>query len=269
MFAEPRNITDLNECVFYHSHAFPDGEKVEGSFDLRAGIDDYIGRLDLKGKRVLEIGPASGGVSFAMEQRGAEVVSIELPPDGKWDLIPYADLDQSAKVETFRQHLEKLRNGYWYAHRKYNSNNKVIYRHVYDIDASIGEYDIAVFGLVLLHLRDPFLAMQRVLDRVTEKAVIVQWCKTKKYRMLRRIYEKLSHTRANPTFLPNYRTHMPADTWWELPESTIEEFAGVNGFTKPVVNYHQQGYKKSAAGTASLYTMVLSRTAGTTGTVSS
>ena len=45
---------------------------------------------------------------------------------------------------------------------------------MYGIDESIGDFDIAIFGLVLLHLRDPFLAMQRVLTQVREKVVIVQ-----------------------------------------------------------------------------------------------
>lgn len=263
MFAEPRHITDINDCVFYHTHQFPDGETVKGQFDLRAGMDDYIGNLDYKGKRVLEIGPASGSISFALEQRGAEVVSVDLPVDGKWDIIPYASLEGGAdNMERQMEHLDKVRNSYWYAHRKYNSKNKVIYRSVYDIDKLIGEFDIAIFGLVLLHLRDPFLAMQRALSQVREKAVIVQWRKSWKHRLAQRMFQGLTRTRGNVTFLPNHRNNMPRDTWWELPESAIEEFAGVNGFSNPVTKYHDVVWRDSSSGLGKVYTMVCERTAG-------
>ena len=212
--------------MFYHTQEFPDGETVEGNFDLRAGVDDYIGNLDYNGKRVIEIGPASGVISFAMEERGADVVSIDLPVDGNRDIVPYAGVDQSAVMVRQMSHLEKVRNSYWYSHRKHNSKNKVIYRSVYDIDESIGDFDIAIFGLVLLHLRDPFLAMQRVLTQVREKVVIVQWRKTWKNRLAHKIFQRLTKTRAMATFLPDRRCNRPADTWWELPESTVEEFAG-------------------------------------------
>jgi predicted nicotinamide N-methyase len=47
-------------------------------WDLRRGIDDYVGPLAYEGRRVLEFGTASGAVTFALEQRGAEVVSFDL-----------------------------------------------------------------------------------------------------------------------------------------------------------------------------------------------
>ena len=98
--------------MFYHTQEFPDGETVEGNFDLRAGVDDYIGNLDYNGKRVIEIGPASGVISFAMEERGADVVSIDLPVDGNRDIVPYAGVDQSAVMVRQMSHLEKVRNSY-------------------------------------------------------------------------------------------------------------------------------------------------------------
>jgi len=62
---------------------------VHGNFDLRASIDEYLGPIEFAGQRVLEIGPASGFLTFAMEQRGAELVSVELPEDIPWDYVPY------------------------------------------------------------------------------------------------------------------------------------------------------------------------------------
>ena len=53
--------------------------KIIGLWDLRQTVDDYLGRIDFAGKRVLEIGPASGFLTIEMERRGADVVAVELP----------------------------------------------------------------------------------------------------------------------------------------------------------------------------------------------
>ena len=52
-------------------------------------VDDYLGKVSFTGKRVLEIGPASGFLAFEMEKRGAEVVSVEVTADHGWDFVPY------------------------------------------------------------------------------------------------------------------------------------------------------------------------------------
>jgi 2-polyprenyl-3-methyl-5-hydroxy-6-metoxy-1,4-benzoquinol methylase len=82
LFATPRLVTNIDECHFYHSMDLPEYGPVDGEWDLRPGIDQYLGSVDLTGKRVLEIGPASGYVTMEMERRGASVVSVELPASG-------------------------------------------------------------------------------------------------------------------------------------------------------------------------------------------
>jgi len=41
--------------------------------------------------RVLEIGPASGFLTFEMEKRGADVISVEVTDEHGWDFVPYPD----------------------------------------------------------------------------------------------------------------------------------------------------------------------------------
>src|SRR5437667_328088 len=77
IYAEPRTVTDLEDCYFYHSMEIPGHGLVEGPWDLRGGVDDYLGGVDLRDKRVLEIGTASGFLCFTMQGRGAEVVALE------------------------------------------------------------------------------------------------------------------------------------------------------------------------------------------------
>jgi 2-polyprenyl-3-methyl-5-hydroxy-6-metoxy-1,4-benzoquinol methylase len=81
LYASPRVVTRLEDCFFYHTIEIPGYGIVEGPWDLRAGLGDYLGNVDLRGKRVLELGTASGFVCFHMERQGADVVAYDLSPD--------------------------------------------------------------------------------------------------------------------------------------------------------------------------------------------
>ena len=100
VYAEPRSVTDLEDCYFYHSMEIPGYGLVEGPWDLRGGVDDYLGGVDLRDKRVLEIGTASGFLCFTMEGRGAEVVAYDLSHEQSWDVVPYAQYDHASLLRT-------------------------------------------------------------------------------------------------------------------------------------------------------------------------
>src|SRR5690348_12633060 len=92
IFAVPKNVEDIEDCYFYHTMEIPGYGLVEGKdWDLRAGVDDYLGKVDFADRRVLEIGPASGFLTFEMEKRGADVVSVEVTDEHGWDFVPYPD----------------------------------------------------------------------------------------------------------------------------------------------------------------------------------
>jgi hypothetical protein len=92
-WVEPRIIDDINECYFYHTMDIPGHGLVKGNWDLRGKESEYLGHVDFQGKRVLEIGTASGHLCFSMEKMGAEVVAYDLSPKQDWDLVPYSGLD--------------------------------------------------------------------------------------------------------------------------------------------------------------------------------
>ena len=72
IFATPRKVEDLADCYFYHTMELPGRGVIEGQdWDLRGRVDEYLGNVDFAGQRVLEIGPASGFLTFEMEKRGA------------------------------------------------------------------------------------------------------------------------------------------------------------------------------------------------------
>ena len=66
----------------------PNHGKVEGDWDLRDGMINYLGNIDLQGATVLELGPASGFLTFEMELRGAQVTALEVLDDPGWDFVP-------------------------------------------------------------------------------------------------------------------------------------------------------------------------------------
>src|SRR5262245_57528488 len=88
LYAPPQTVTDVRDCYFYHTMDLPGYGTLVGDWDLRAGIDRYLGGVAVHGKRVLELGTASGGLCFAMEQRGADMVAFDLAADHLWDFIP-------------------------------------------------------------------------------------------------------------------------------------------------------------------------------------
>ena len=87
VFATPR-IVKLEDCQFYHFIDLLGIGLVGNSWDLRRGVDQYLGHVDFAGKRVLEIGPASGFLTIEMGKRGADVVAVELPSFPGWDCVP-------------------------------------------------------------------------------------------------------------------------------------------------------------------------------------
>ena len=76
-WAVPKKITSLKECFFYHKMDIPGYGTVEGDWDLRSREKTYLGNVNVAGKRVLEIGPANGQLTFAMERMGADVITYD------------------------------------------------------------------------------------------------------------------------------------------------------------------------------------------------
>src|SRR5947207_1423195 len=92
------------DCDFYHRFEVPGLGETDGAWDLRAGAAEYQGHAALAGKTVLEIGPASGFLSFWMEARGASVTCLEPDLERFWDLVPTAKANLLAFHDDFRHH---------------------------------------------------------------------------------------------------------------------------------------------------------------------
>ena len=144
IFAVPQKVEDVADCYFYHTVELPGYGVITGDWDLRHGVDDYLGKVAFAGQRVLEIGPASGFVTFEMEKRGAEVVSVEVTAEHGWDFVPYP---ASKLEEVFGPRqivMQRLKNSYWFSHAVQHSKARLYYGDVYNLPSSLGKFDIAV-----------------------------------------------------------------------------------------------------------------------------
>ena len=168
-YAAARVVTDPADCFFYHSMDIPGCGEVVGQWDLRPNVDAYLGGVDLRGKRVLEVGTANGFLCLHMEKQGADVVACDLSEQHSWDVVPFADHQPDGQS---RNLIRRLNNAYWLAHHANKSRAKVVYTPAYAIPEAIGQVDVATFCSVLLHLRDPFAALAAG-SRLTRDLVIV------------------------------------------------------------------------------------------------
>ena len=188
--------------------------------------------MDVAGRRVLDIGAASGGLSFHMEQRGAEIVSYDLSERHSWDTAPYSGIDLADVDAVRRRHIRAINNGYWLAHAAFGSRARMVHGTAYAIPEAIGPVDVAVFGALLLHLRDPFRALHNGLRLARETAVVTELL-PRRYRYLRWLGPRLAGRFGLPMMLlPRYRTFQPVDGWWILPPAIVQESLGVLGFAE-------------------------------------
>jgi SAM-dependent methyltransferase len=247
IYATPKLVTNIDECHFYHTVDIPGHGVVEGLFDLREGAREYLGNVDFEGKRVLELGTASGFLCFHMESRGAEVVAFDLSEDDLWDIVPLYNCDYEGRVAERREVARSLNNAFWFSHRAFNSNARLATGTVYTIPREIGMVDISTVGSILLHVRDPFLALQNALRLTRETVIITDGFKSLPNRILDklRLPFQLSSLPRSPRmeFVPTPRAPKYADTWWNFSPEIIKRMIAVLGFEEVAVNSHWQRYK--------------------------
>ena len=252
LYQTPRTVSSASECDFYHSMDVPGLGVVEGQWDLRDGVDEYLGGYDFERKRVLEIGPATGFLTFHMEKRAREVVAVDLPiDDAFWDFVPYHHLGLADRKERqnstvhqgFKQHIERIRNGFWYAYEKFESQSKVYYGSPYDLPDELGSFDVAVMSAVLLHTQSPVRTLESCARLVTDSIIITEQhdpslgddpvC-------------RLAPTVENETW----------DTWWTFTPRFFQQYLSVLGFADQKLTLHKQ----LAHGTLhDMFTVVASR----------
>jgi hypothetical protein len=241
-------IPRLDECYFYHTMTLPGIGTVEGEWDLRSNEDAYLGHFGFDGKRVLEVGTASGAICFHIERCGGKPLAYDLSENESWDIVPYPHLTVSDYIDR-KKHIRRLNNGYWLAHRAYQSSARVAYGSVYTIPMHLGEFDVATYCSILLHLRDPFLALMKG-TRLAKQAVIIvepfgrMFYARRLLASFRRLFQQIPVI-GSPCmqFLPNWTLKAPDESWWTLNPEVVRAMLGVLGFQDTTLTFHDQLHK--------------------------
>lgn len=252
-FETSKPVPNIEDTIFYHTIDLPGYGTIKGNWDLRDGVDDYFGHVDLRGKRVLDVGTATGFLAFEAEHRGAEVIAFDMGEDEPYDPIPYY---HELTIRTFggsrefvvKQHKKmriKMHNAFWFCYHALKSSVKVRYGSAYSIPEEIGDVDVAFFGAILLHIRDPLTAIESA-SKLTREAIIVT----------EPMFHATSYDLPTMMLVPNVKKLPAIDTYWQLTPPFISNFLQILGFTETTVNYHHQIYNEQKGKKVKFFTVV-------------
>jgi hypothetical protein len=178
LYAEPIPVRSPAECQFYHAMDLPQSGVQEGRWDLRGRFDEYTGGVNFAGKTVLDIGTASGFLTFEAEKRGGSVVSVDGLDASIWERMPIPEslyvTDHTQWLNTSDEQLIRWKKSYWLAHREFNSKAKVHYGNAYALPAELGQFDVVMVGQILVHLPDLVRALTSAADRCADTLVIAE-----------------------------------------------------------------------------------------------
>ena len=178
MYQKPLYIEKpTDRCFFYHWIDLPKFGEQHGAWDLRGRFADYIGSVDVKGKRVLDVGTASGFLSFAAEEAGArEVVSFDIDTADRQHLLPFAGseyvVDHASWSKKQTDGFQAWKNAYWLTHRLRGSKAKVCYGDVYNPPEALGAFDVVILGAIIEHLGDPIRALGAMAKHASDVIVV-------------------------------------------------------------------------------------------------
>jgi hypothetical protein len=213
--------TTRSDCIFFHVIDLPDEEPTHAEWDFRKTEAEYHGHYPMAGKRVLEIGSATGSHAFWMEKQGANVTPYDLGPSDSWDLLPTFQQDASEVERVMRNGIRRLNNGWWYCRNRLGSNLTLQHGSIYVIPPELGDFDVITFGSVLLHTQNPVGAVQRAAPRAKDAIIITD-----------RLPENLGPDKPLMEFYPRLELAKPhgAWTWWHSSPQIWVEFLRILGF---------------------------------------
>jgi len=213
------------ECAFYHSIEVPGHPPFQGHWRILRPLE-YLGGVDFRGKRVLDVGTSTGFLAFTMENLGArEVIAFDLPASAEYDTrLPVT----TAARAHHRARRGLIRNGFWLCHRALGSRVKLLCGDVRSLPEALGGFDVVVLGNVLQHLSDPLRAVL-VLAPHAETLVITESC-----------WLPLSAT-DNPLTLTMFDSDHPF-SWFQVRPELLDALLAQHGFAERTLRWHAQPF---------------------------
>jgi tRNA (mo5U34)-methyltransferase len=154
----PSLAAEVERFPWYHTLELGEGVVTTGMFDHRPVLGHYPLPEDLTGRRCLDVGTMDGFWAFEMERRGAaEVVAVDAPDPQSLDWpVSLRETAEKALDETKEERFAL-------AHRALGSRVQRVEQTVYGIDPEeLGTFDVVFCGDLLVHVRDPVGALERI-----------------------------------------------------------------------------------------------------------
>jgi tRNA (mo5U34)-methyltransferase len=160
-------------------------------FDLRPYVERYGLPDDLRGVRALDVGTFEGFWAFELERRGAEVIALDV--DG------LQQLDWPPRLRPAGD--ERRGEGFEIARAAHGSSVERVAMPIYDATPErLGGFDLVFCGTVLIHVRDPMLALERLAALCRGRLILADE------------YSRRLHL--VPFAAAEFRGHSPWMTWW-------------------------------------------------------
>ena len=162
---------------WYHTIELPGGVVTPNAmFDHRPVLDRYPVPADLSGLRCLDVGTMDGFWAFEMERRGAAAVTAI-------DLDDPEALDWPASLRGRDTTLDDTKaERFALAKRALGSGVERVTMSAYDLGPELGSFDFVFCGDLLIHLKDPVTAAERIRGVCAGSAVIVNTIKRFRFR---------------------------------------------------------------------------------------
>lgn len=203
---------EINKLIWYHTIDLGNGIVTPGIYDHRPYLDFYGIPSDLKGKRVLDIGTASGFFAFEFEKRGAMVVATELANWWEHDFGPDYKIDKP--LEVLQNYLHEAFN---LAKKLLNSQVERVLINIYDISIEkIGPFDLVFCSSLLLHLTDPIKALWNIRKVTKGLSIIATAIQPEEDPLPQALFIGKSH----------------GDTWWLPNKACLIEMVKSAGFRR-------------------------------------
>lgn len=160
---------EIAAVTWYHTIELPGGVFTPGEFDHRPLLPHYGLPADLSGKRAIDIGTNNGYWAFEFERRGADTVAVDV------DMISELDYPPGVRPTIGPRGLDiPVGDGFSVAHRILGSKVQKVKSNVYALDPeTVGTFDFVHIADILLHLRDPLAALERVRSITRHQAYII------------------------------------------------------------------------------------------------
>lgn len=208
-------LAEVNSIEWYHTMELAPGVVTPGWHDTRPILHEIPFPSSLAGKRCLDVGTFDGYWAFEMERRGAsEVLAIDILDPKQWDW-PIGSTEETLAVIGRRKGKG---SGFDMAARAFGSSVQRLERSVYDVsEGELGRFDLIYLGSLLVHLRDPVKALERLREVCDGTMIVVDGIDLLLSLLLPRRPSATLHAKGRPW-------------WWYPNEAGLKRLIEAGGF---------------------------------------